>query len=144
MIGIDTNILIYARAAASPWQKSAIAFLESLAADPNVVIAELVLVEFYLALRNPAVFSPSLGAAEATAECKIFRHHPSWALVEHADVMEKVWLLAGRPDFARRRMIDARLALTLQIHGVTDFATANPKDFQSFGFKRVWNPLTTP
>ena len=26
-------------------------------------------------------------------------------------------------------------------HGVTEFATANVKDFQGFGFTRVWNPL---
>lgn len=37
MIGIDTNILICARAAASPWQATAAAFLEGLGANPNVV-----------------------------------------------------------------------------------------------------------
>jgi toxin-antitoxin system PIN domain toxin len=141
MIGIDTNILIYARAADSPWQAAAISFLENLASDPDVVIAELVLVEFYLALRNPAIFSPPLEAREAVAECRIFRHHPCWALAENADVMERVWKEAGKDDFARRRIIDARLAFTLQAHGVTEFATANVKDFQDFGFRRVWNPL---
>jgi len=25
--------------------------------------------------------------------------------------------------------------------GVTDFATANTKDFQGMGFLKVWNPL---
>ena len=38
-------------------------------------------------------------------------------------------------------MIDARLALTLRHHGVTEFATANLKDFEGFGFAKVWNPL---
>jgi len=36
---------------------------------------------------------------------------------------------------------DARTAISLQLHGVTEFATANVKDFQAFGFSRVWNPL---
>ena len=39
------------------------------------------------------------------------------------------------------RLIDVRLALTLRYHGVTDFATANVKDFNGLGFARVWNPL---
>jgi len=37
--------------------------------------------------------------------------------------------------------IDIRLALTLQHHGVTDFATVNTSDFCDVGFRRVWNPL---
>ena len=141
MIGIDTNILIYARATGSPWKKEAGAFLEGLAADTDVVVAELILVEYYMALRNPAVFSPPLGAKEAAAECRIFRHHPSWALVEHADVMDRVWREAAKAGCSRRRIIDIRLAFTLQAHGVTQFATANTKDFAGLGFDRVWNPL---
>jgi toxin-antitoxin system PIN domain toxin len=141
MIGIDTNILIYARAASSPWHAAAVTFLEGLATNPDVVIAEFVLVEFYLALRNPAIFSAPLEADEAVAECGIFRHHPRWAVAEEAPIMDRVWKDTGQLGFARRRIIDARLAFTLQAHGVTEFATANVKDFQAFGFERVWNPL---
>lgn len=142
MIGIDTNILIYARVESAPWHARALAFLESLQDNPDVVVAEMVLVEFYLALRNPAVLSPPLDATSAAAECGIWRAHPRWALVEHADVMESVWRDAAVSGFARRRIIDVRLARTLQAHGVTDFATANERDFQGLGFARVWNPLT--
>jgi predicted nucleic acid-binding protein len=144
MIGIDTNLLIFARAANSSWHRQASGFLEGLGENSNVAVAELVLVEFYLALRNPAIFSPALGAAEAEVECRIFRQHPSWAVVENADVMSRVWLEAAKPGIARRRIIDIRLAFILQAHGVTDFATANPKDFQGLGFRRVWNPIVDP
>lgn len=141
MTGIDTNILIYARGAGSPWQKEAVAFLEGLAGDPDVVVAELVLVEYYLALRNPAVFSPVLGAKEAAAECRIFQRHPSWALAEQANVMDRVWQEAAKAGCSRRRIIDIRWAFTLQAHGVIQFATASTKDFAGLGFERVWNPL---
>ena len=57
MIGIDTNILIYARVASAPLHAKALAFLEHCAAIPEVVLAELVLVELYLALRNPAILA---------------------------------------------------------------------------------------
>ncbi len=141
MTGLDTNILIYARVADAPQHARALSFLESLAGNPAVVIAELVLVEFYLALRNPAILAPPLDPAAAAAECQALRAHPRWALVEHAGVMESVWRDAAVAGFPRRRIIDVRLARTLLAHGVTDFATANERDFQGLGFTRVWNPL---
>lgn len=141
MIGIDTNILVYARVESAPWHASARAFLEKLADDPGVVIAELVLVEFYLALRNPAILEPPLDAPAAAAECQLLRTHPRWALAENADVMEAVWRDAAVAGCSRRRIIDVRLARTLLAHGVTEFATANVRDFQDLGFTRVWNPL---
>ncbi|MBV5276226.1 MAG: hypothetical protein JZU52_22185, partial [Lamprocystis purpurea] len=61
--------------------------------------------------------------------------------VENAPVMDQVWALAGKPQFARRRIFDARIALTLLHHGVTELATANVKDFDGFGFQAVWNPV---
>ena len=64
----------------------------------------------------------------------------SLAEVECAPVMGAVWQRAGSPEFARRKIIDTRLALTLRHHGVTEFATANTRHFDGFGFSRVWNP----
>lgn len=141
MIGIDTNILIYARVASAPLHAKAVAFLEQCAAEPDVVLAELVLVELYLALRNPAILAPPLDAASAAAERQHLRSHPNWALVEQAEVMGAVWQDAAVAGFARRRIIDVRLARTLLAHGVADFATVNERDFQGLGFRRVWNPL---
>jgi predicted nucleic acid-binding protein len=44
---------------------------------------------------------------------------------------------------ARRHIFDARLALTLLEHGVKEFATRNTRDFESFGFLHVFDPLDT-
>lgn len=55
--------------------------------------------------------------------------------------MNQVWKFAARQGFAMRRIIDARLALTLRLHGVVEFAASNVKDFKGFGFPRLWNPL---
>jgi len=140
MIGLDTNLLLYARLAGNPHHVKARAFLESLADNPEVAIAELVLVEYYLALRNPAIVDPPLTAAAATQECQFFRRHPKWQLIENAEVMEGVWSHAAARNFARRRIIDVRLAKTLLAYGVDEFATANVSDFKGLGFARVWNP----
>ena len=141
MIGIDTNIFRYARIQNSPWHSSAVTFLEGLGRNGDVVVCELVLLELYLLLRNEKVLTPPLGASEAVAECAFLRIHPHWQLVESADVMDAVWPIAAMEGFARRKIVDVRLAKTLQAHGVTEFATANTKDFEGLGFERVWNPL---
>lgn len=52
-----------------------------------------------------------------------------------------LWRQAADGSFGRRRVHDARLALALRRQGVTEFATANVKDFTGFGFDRVWNPV---
>ena len=141
MISVDTNILLYAQNADCPENSSALAFLQDIAGREDVVICELILVELYLLLRNPAVHRTPLPASEAAATCQAFRGNPKWRLVENAPVMPTVWEGAGVERFPRRRIIDLRLAKTLQHHGVTEFATANLKDFQGVGFVRVWNPL---
>ena len=144
MIGIDTNLLLYARVTGSPYHLAAVGFLDALADNPDVVISELVLAELYVLLRNPAVINPPLEPAQAVAEIEVFRQHPHWQLIDAAAIMEKVWPEAARPGFPRRRLFDLRLAFTMQSHGVTDFATANVKDFEGVGFTRVWNPLLAP
>ena len=106
-----------------------------------MVVCEFVLVELYLLLRNPAVLAQPLTAVDAVGVCDSYRRHLTWRLVESAPVMEQVWAFAAQREFPRRRIIDARLALTLRSHGVTEFATANVRDFQDFGFQRVWNPV---
>jgi len=141
MLSIDTNILFAALEATAPHHERARAFLESHHDNGSMVVCELVLVELYLLLRNPAVVTNPLSAGIAGRLIAEFRHHPRWRLVENAPVMAAVWDQAGRDPFARRKLIDVRLALTLRHHGVTEFATVNGADFRDLGFRRVWNPL---
>jgi len=65
----------------------------------------------------------------------------STALVDAADVMDRVWAAAARPGAARRHVFDARLAHTLLDHGIKELATRNTRDFEGFGFERVFDPL---
>lgn len=141
MISVDTNILLYAQNQDCDEHQRAAAFLAECARRDDVAICELVLVELYQLLRNPAVVERPLGAPAAAAVCQSFRSNPRWALIENAPVMEKVWLLAARPGVARRRLFDARLAYTLRHHGVRELATRNLKDFEEVGFDRVWDPI---
>jgi toxin-antitoxin system PIN domain toxin len=141
VISIDTNLLLYSLNRDCPEHGAARAFVEACAGRADVAIAELVLVELYVLLRNPAVVRRPLEAAEAAALCQAFRRHHRWALVDTAEVMDRVWAEAARPGVARRHVFDARLAHTLLDSGVREFATRNTRDFEGFGFERVFDPL---
>lgn len=145
MISIDTNLLLPALESGNPHHEAAVAFLGSLMERDDVVISEFVLLELYNLLRNPAVLSKPLGAAEAEGVCSSFRNHPRWQVVGFPPnsrlFHDTFWSRLRESGFARRRAYDWRLALSLLQQGVTDFATVNLKDFRDFGFSKVWNPL---
>lgn len=141
MISIDTNILLYSLNSGCREHGPARAFVEACAGRSDVAIAELVLVELYVLLRNPAVVGRPLEAAAAASLCQAFRRHPRWALVDTAEVMDRVWAAAARPGVTRRHVFDARIAHTLLDNGVKELATRNTRDFEGFGFERVFDPL---
>ena len=141
MISIDTNVFLYAQNPDCPEFLPARRFVLECADRGDVAVCEFVLVELYMLLRNPAVVANPLDAETAASICQAYRRNPAWTVVEGAPVMESVWQIAAKKGFARRRIMDARIAKTLQFHGVDEFATVNTKDFHDLGFKRVWNPL---
>jgi len=141
LISIDTNLLLYGLNRSCPEHAEARRFIEACTRRSDVAIAELVLVELYVLLRNPAVVPNPLDAPQAAAVCQTFRRHPRWGLIDATPVMDRVWGVAARPEVARRRVFDARLAYTLLDHGVSELATRNVKDFEGFSFDRVFDPL---
>jgi toxin-antitoxin system PIN domain toxin len=146
MISFDTNLLLYSLNQDCAEYSDTRAFFNSLPTAPGAVaICELVLVELYVLLRNPAVLSNPLDPARAASTIQTFRQHPTWLLIDYpgqtTSVMDDLWRLAAQPNTGRRIVFDARLALTLRHHGVTEFATRNTTHFTNFGFSRLWNPL---
>jgi toxin-antitoxin system PIN domain toxin len=142
-LSIDTNIFVYALNRDSDVHHIARRYLESVSKRTDVIVAEQALVELYLLIRNSSVFSHPYPAADAAAVCRGLRSNPSWRIVECRPVMDSVWRKAEQPGFARRKIIDARLALTLRAAGVTELATRNTADFVGFGFNHVFDPLDT-
>lgn len=148
MISVDANILLYSFCEASPHHVQASAFLKTLAPRDDVALSEFVLSEVYLHLRNPAVLEVPLTPEEAVAVIQEYREHPRWRVLgfprRSRDLHAALWKAAAETDFPRRRIYDLRTALCLQAFDVTEFATANVKDFEGTGFARVWNPLQPP
>jgi toxin-antitoxin system PIN domain toxin len=145
MLSVDTNILWHGFNADSPQHGAAYAWLQTVQTLEEVAISEFILAEFYGLLRNPVVLKQPLGAAEAAAVVQVYRRHPRWRLIgfpyESLPMHESLWKTASKEGFAFRRLYDVRTALSLLAQGVTEFATANTKDFTGLGFRRVWNPL---
>ena len=147
MLSMDTNLLMYAYNLASPYHQAAYQWMSSIQHDEDVAISEFILAEFYGLLRNPAVLKHPLDADDAVEVIQTYRVHPRWRLigfpVESRSLHDTLWQKARRKDFAFRRLYDARSALTMTAQGVTEFATVNEKDFEGFGFRKVWNPIAT-
>ncbi len=142
MTAVDTNLLFAWLNRDHAWHKPAAAWFAAESAKPDLVLCELCLVELYGLLRNPAVVKRPMDAPAALEVIQRLRSHPQWELVDYpGGLMNEVWPASAQAGLARRRIYDTRLALTLRHHGITEFATTNVKDFDGFGFSRVWNPL---
>lgn len=145
MVSVDTNVLFAALVEEADSHEAARAFMQDLASRRDIVLSEFCLVELYRLLRNPLLREPPSTAEEAASIIQHFRRHPHWRIVgfteDSRELHDELWSHARAKGFAYRRIYDLRLALSLQRHGVREFATANLKDFQGLGFGRVWNPL---
>ena len=143
MRSADTNLFLYAANPDCSQHLAAADFFNNHAdAGKEFVLCELVLVEIYMQLRNPAVLKAPLSAEMAANFCSRLRSNPAWQLVDYEPtVSARLWRWARLTQSGFRRILDARLAVTLQHHGVTEFATANVSDFAEFGFERLWNPV---
>lgn len=144
-LSVDTNLLLYSYSEAAPEHEAARQFIESISPREDVALSEFVLTELYLLLRNPAVLAHPLTAPEAVEVLQSYRQHPCWKIIgfppESRELHAELWQRVAAPGFARRRIYDTRTALSLHAFGVTEFATANVKDFEGFEFEKVWNPL---
>lgn len=143
MLTADTNLFIHAADPDSVFHDSAKRFFHRVSSEgKDFVVCELVLVEVYILLRNPAVFKKPYTATEAAGYCCDLKSNPAWRCIDYdTAVSAKLWEYVSKSKTGYRHIIDARLALTLRHHGVNDLATVNTKHFENFGFQKVWNPL---
>ena len=131
MLSADANLFLYAANPDSDRHGQASVFFASChQAEGGFAICELVLIELYMLLRNPAVLKKSLTPPQGASFCDQLRQNCNGQHFDyHHEVSGRLWKLAGATISAFRRIIDARLALTLEHHGVTHFATVNTQDF---------------
>lgn len=142
MIAVDTNILVYAHRAESPFHEPARAALSGLAAGrPAWAIPWPCLHEFLSVVTHPRIFRPPTPPAIALDQVDAWIEAPNVVLLseskQHWPVLREL-LAAGA--VAGPAVHDARIASLCVQHGVRELWTAD-RDFGRFPGLKTRNPL---
>ena len=142
MIAIDTNILVYAHRAESPFHAEAYACLQALAQGSQPWgIPVHCLHEFLAVVTNPKAFSPPSKAQESVAQIDAWLASPQ-AQVLHGGLQH--WkLLKGltlKAKLQGGQIHDARIAAVCLENGVAVLYSAD-RDFGRFKALKTVNPL---
>lgn len=142
MIGVDTNVLVYAHRADSAWHEPARACVAALAEAPTAWAIPWPCVHEFLALvTHPRVYSPPTPLAKALDQVDAWMESPSLVLLAESDAHWSALrdlLVAGR--IAGPKVHDARIAALCLGHGVRELWTAD-RDFGRFPALATRNPL---
>lgn len=142
MIALDTNILVYAHRADSPFHARARERVRSLAEGKGAWALPWSCVhEFLSVVTHPRIYQPPTPLAGALDQVDAWLESPSvvllaeneahWPALRHA-------IEAGHVQGTR--VHDARIAALCVAHGVSELWSAD-RDFSRFGEVRVSNPL---
>jgi len=142
VIGVDTNLLVYAHREEVSWHEAAYRAVVSLAEGRAPwAIPWACLHEFLAIVTHPRIFAPPTPLARALAQVDAWLESPSLVLLTEGpaywDTLRAL-LTAGRIGGAQ--VHDARVAAVCRDHGVRELWTAD-RDFSRFPALTVRNPL---
>ena len=143
MIGVDTNILIYAHREDSPFHEQADMVLENLVEGPGTwAIPWPCLYEFVAIATHPRIYDPPTSIEDALRQVDSWLESSALRLIGERGSAS--WD-ALRPLLERGRIVgprvhDARIAAICQEHRVNPLYTAD-RDFSRFPELKTRNPL---
>lgn len=142
MIAIDTQILIYAHRAESPWHARARDRIRELSASRLPwAIPMHCLTEFYAKVTKLGPFKPPSTPAQAIHQIDTWLSAPTISILDESG---RTWHVLRDLLAAARitgpRTYDARIAAVCIQHGVTELWT-NDRDYLAFPALRLRNPL---
>jgi toxin-antitoxin system PIN domain toxin len=140
MIAVDTNILVHAHRADSPWHTIASARLQEVAEAPWAIpwpcIHELIAI-----VTHPKIFDPPTPMDDARKAVDSWLRAPTLALLcEMEGYWEILSRLLGSSRVVGPRIHDARIAALCIQHAIDELWTAD-RDFSRFPELRAVNPL---
>lgn len=142
MIGLDTNILVYAHREDSPFHKAAFRRVAELAEGPATwAIPWPCLHEFLAIVTHPRIYAPPTPLARALDQVDAWLELPTLALLAELPAhwgTLRALLAGGR--VAGAQVHDARVAALCRQHGVRELWSAD-RDFSRFAGLVVTNPL---
>lgn len=129
---IDTNVLIYAHLALSPFYRAAVGALQALhVAEAPIWISRQVLREYLAAMTRPGALTGNIAAAELVADIRSFSEQFFVAEDGPSVTDELVDLFTALP-IAGKQVHDANIVATMLAHGVRRPLTHNVDDFKRF------------
>ena len=145
MIALDTNLLVYAHRADSPWHRPAEKRVRDLATGRAAwAIPWPCLHEFLAIVTHPRIYDPPTPLAKAIDQVSAWLESPSLVLLQEGhDHWEVLATLLIRGKIAGPQVHDARVAALCLSHGVSELWSAD-RDFGRFRDLPVRNPLIDP
>ncbi|HKU98305.1 MAG TPA: TA system VapC family ribonuclease toxin [Vineibacter sp.] len=142
MIAVDTNILVYAHRADSPFHATALRRVTELAEGPATwAIPWPCLHEFLAIVTHRRIYAPPSPLAQALDQVDAWLESPTLAVLAEAAThwpTLRAMLIDAR--VAGPQVHDARVAALCLQHGVRELWSAD-RDFTRFGGLTVINPL---
>ncbi|MCD4755688.1 MAG: PIN domain-containing protein, partial [Deltaproteobacteria bacterium] len=142
MIGIDSNILIYAHNRASPYYNEAKQIIHTSIEEDLLGISEISLREFYAVITDGRKVDKPFTPANASILLKNYFQSKRVVVCQlTSEVWEKAFEYMVRYKVSRYDLDDLFIALTLWLKGTSTIYTRNIKDFKKFDFIEAVNPF---
>ena len=143
MIGVDTNILVYAHRRDSEWHEPAAACVRELAeGTASWALPWPCLHEFMAIITHERIFSPPSSVSKAIEQVNAWLESPSVVLLsETSGYWDVLTGLIKGSRVTGPRVHDGRIAALCIHHGVRELLSAD-RDFSRFGGLRTRNPLS--
>ena len=142
MFVLDTNVLVYAADADSPYHTKCRAFVDTARRQPSAwYVTWGICYEFLRVVTHPRVFRSPWSAAQAWSFVAALVASPANGFLIHTDRHAAVaaQVMADLPDLSGNRMHDAHTAILMREHGIKTICTRDT-DFHRFPFLEPRDP----
>jgi uncharacterized protein len=142
VIGVDTNVLVHAHRADSPWNAAAHRAISKLAEGRGSwAIPWPCLHEFLAIVTHPRIYKPATPIPRAIEQVEAWLESPSLVLIgETPSYWRSLRSLIEDGLIEGPKVHDARIAALCLLHGVSELWSAD-RDFSRYPALRVANPL---
>jgi toxin-antitoxin system PIN domain toxin len=142
MIAVDTNILVYAHRADSPWHDAAYARVLELAESSSPWAIPWPCVHEFLAIvSHPRIYAPPTPVERAIDQVRAWLESPSLVLLsESGAYWPQLQSVLESARASGPQIHDARIVALCRHHGVRELWTAD-RDFSRFPHVNIRNPL---
>ncbi len=143
MILLDSNVVVYAHAAHSPFFEAAKRLRDqAVHGELEACISPQVMCEFIATCTNPKLFRPALTPAQAVKESIAYWTSPNIRKILPKDrTIERMAGLIAHHRLIGQHIYDVFLVATMLDNDVRTIYTLNTKDFERYPDIRVVNPF---